>query len=137
MSRDKENEWGGKRIVTLPHFYRKVTDFINQYYHKGYVTIIVTVKKSVLLLSNAEFRSISVVLPTSKGTIEFQVLPVDRKNSFTFKLFTEDREVAWCIGMTDMTVILWAVLVTMPSGMTVMTDEVIVRVGGYDGDVGH
>jgi hypothetical protein len=43
---------------------------------------------------------------------------------------------AWCIGMTDVTVILWAVLVTVPRGMTVMTDEVVVRVSGYDGDAG-
>jgi hypothetical protein len=58
-------------------------------------------KKSVLLLSDAEFCSISVSLPMSKGTIEFQVLPVDRKNSFAFKLFTEDGEMTWCIDVTD------------------------------------
>jgi len=100
------------------------------------VTVIVLVKKSILLLSDAEVRSIPVSFPTSKSDIEFRVLPVDRKNSFAFKLFTEDREVAWCIGTTDTTVILWAVLVTVPRGMTVATDEVVVGVSGYDGDVG-
>jgi hypothetical protein len=44
---------------------------------------------------------------------------------------------AWCIDTTDTTVILWAMLVTVPRSTTVMTDEVVVRVGGYDGDVGH
>jgi hypothetical protein len=61
---------------------------------KGMVTVIVAVKKSVLLLSDAELRGISVGFPTSKGAIEFWVLPVDRENSFTLKLFTEDGEVA-------------------------------------------
>jgi hypothetical protein len=104
---------------------------------EGMVTIIVTVKKSVLLLGDAEFCGISVSLPTSKGAIEFRVLPVDRKNSFALKLFTEDKEMAWCIGMTDTAVILWAMLVTVPGGMTVVTNEVIVGVGGYNGDTGH
>jgi hypothetical protein len=103
---------------------------------KGMVIVIVSVEKSVLLLSDAEVRSISVSLPTSKGAIEFQVLPVDRKNSFALKLFIEDREMAWCIGMTDMTVILWAVLVMVPRGTTVATDKIVVRVSGYDGDAG-
>jgi hypothetical protein len=43
---------------------------------------------------------------------------------------------AWYIGMTDTTVILWAILVTVPRVMTVTTDEVVVRISGYDGDVG-
>jgi len=103
---------------------------------KGMVIVIVSVEKSVLLLSDAEVCGISVSLPTSKGAIEFQVLPVDRKNSFALKLFTEDREMAWCIGMTDMTVILWAVLVMVPRGTTVATDKIVVRVSGYDGDAG-
>jgi hypothetical protein len=101
------------------------------------VTVIVSVEKSVLLLSDTKVCGVSVSLPTSKGAVEFQILPVDRKNSFAFKLFTEDGEVAWCIGMTDTTVILWAVLVTMPGGMTVVTDKVVVGVGGYNGDAGH
>jgi hypothetical protein len=42
--------------------------------------------------------------------------------------------VAWCIGTTDMTMILWAVLVTVPRGTTVATDEVVIGVSGYDGD---
>jgi hypothetical protein len=54
------------------------------------VTVIVTVKKSILLLSNAKVCGIFVSLPTSEGAIEFWVLPVDRKNSFAFKLLTED-----------------------------------------------
>jgi len=100
------------------------------------VTVIVMMKKSILLLSDTEIRSISVSLPMSESSIEFWVLPVDRKNSFTLKLFTEDGEVAWCIGMTDATVILWAMFVTMPRSVTVMTDNVVVGVGGYDGDAG-
>jgi hypothetical protein len=102
----------------------------------GMVTIIVTVKKSILLLSDAEVRGISVSFPVSKSNIEFRVLPVDRKNSFAFKLFTEDGEVAWCIGTTDTTVILRAVLVMVPGGTTVATDEVVIGVSGYDGDMG-
>jgi hypothetical protein len=98
------------------------------------VIVIVTMKKSVLLLSNAEVCSIFVSLPTSEGAIEFWVLPVDRKNSFAFKLLTEDQEVARCVNATNATVILWAVLVTMPGGATVTTDKVVVRVGGYNGD---
>jgi hypothetical protein len=101
------------------------------------VTVVVTMKKSILLLSDAEIHSISVSFPTGKGAIEFRIFPADRKNSFTLELFTEDREMAWCIGATDTTVILWAMLVTVPRGTTVMTDEVVVRVGGYDGDAGH
>jgi hypothetical protein len=100
------------------------------------ITLIVTVKKSVLLLGDAEFHSILVSLPTSKGAIEFRVLPVDRENGFALKLFTEDREMAWCIGTTDTAVILWAMLVMVPGGTTVVTDEVIVWVSSYDGDVG-
>jgi hypothetical protein len=101
------------------------------------VIVIVSVKKSVLLLSDAEVHSISISFPMSKGTIEFWVLPVDRKNSFALKLFTEDGEMAWCIGMTDTTVVLWAVLVMVPGGTTAATDEVVVRVGSYDGNMGH
>jgi hypothetical protein len=101
------------------------------------ITIIVTVKKSILLLGDAKFHSISVSLPMSKGAIEFRVFPVDRKNSFTFKLFTEDGEVARCVDTTDAAVILWAVLVTVPGVTTVMTYEVVVGVSGYDGDTGR
>jgi len=100
------------------------------------VTVIVTMKESVLLLSNAEVRSISVSLPTSGGAIEFWILPVDRKDSFTFKLFTEDGEMAWCVNATDAAVVLRAVLVTMSGGATVTANKVIVGVGGYDGDAG-
>jgi hypothetical protein len=101
------------------------------------VTVIVTVKESVLLLSNTEVRGISVSLPMSKGAIEFWILPVDRKDSFALKLFTEDREMAWRINATNAAVVLRAVLVTMPGSATVTTNEVIVGVGGYDGDMGH
>jgi hypothetical protein len=44
--------------------------------------------------------------------------------------------VAWCIGTTDTTVILWAILVAVPRVTTVTTDEVVVGIGGYDGDAG-
>jgi hypothetical protein len=100
---------------------------------EGMVTVVVAVEKSVLLLSDAEVRGILVSFPTSKGAIEFWVLPVDR-NSFALKLFTEDGEVVWCVGTTDTTVILWAMLVTVPRSSTVATDEVVVGVSGYDGD---
>jgi hypothetical protein len=103
---------------------------------KSMVTVIVTMKKSVLLFSDAKVCGISVSFPMSKGTIEFWVLPVDRKDGFTLKLFTENREVAWCIGTTDTTVILWAVLVTMPRVATMTADKVVIWVGGYDGDAG-
>jgi hypothetical protein len=103
---------------------------------KSMVTVIVMMEKSILLLSNAEVCSIFVGLPMSEGAIEFRVLPIDRKNSFAFKLLTEDREVAWCVNMTDTTMILWAVLVMVPKGTTVTTDKVVVGVGGYDGDTG-
>jgi hypothetical protein len=101
------------------------------------VTVIVAVKKSVLLFSDAEVHGISVSFPTIKGAIEFQVFPVDRKDSFALKLFTEDGEMAWCIGMTDTTVVLWVVLVAVPRVMTVTTDEVVVGISGYDGDAGR
>jgi hypothetical protein len=103
---------------------------------KSMVTVIVAVKKSVLLFSDAEVCGISVSFPTSKGAIEFRVFPVDRKDSFALKLFTEDGEMAWCIGMTDTTVVLWAVLVAVPRVTTVTTDEVVVRISDYNGDVG-
>jgi hypothetical protein len=98
------------------------------------VTVIVMVKEGILLFSDAEVRSISVSFPMSKSAIEFWVFPIDRKDSFALKLFTEDREVAWCIGTTDTTVIFWAVLVTVPRVTTVTTDEVVVGISGYDGD---
>jgi len=104
---------------------------------KSMVTVIVAMKESVLLLSNAEVCSIFVSLPTSEGAIEFWILPVDRKDSFAFKLFTEDGEVAWCVDVTNVAVILGAVLMTMPRSATVTTNKVIVGVGGYDGDVGR
>jgi len=100
------------------------------------VTVIVTMKEGVLLLSDAKIRSISVSFPTGKGAIKFWVLPVDRKDSFTFKLFTEDGEMAWCVDATDAAVILGAVFVTVTRVVTVTTNEVVVRVSGYDGDAG-
>jgi hypothetical protein len=103
---------------------------------KSVIKVIVMMKKSILLLSDAEVCSILVSLPMSKGAIEFRVLPVDRKNSFAFKLSTEDREVTWCIDTTDAAVILWVVLVMVPGGTTVMTDKVVVGISGYDGDTG-
>jgi hypothetical protein len=103
---------------------------------KSMVTVIVTMKEGVLLLSDANIRSISVSLPMGKGAIKFWILPVDRKDSFAFKLFTEDGEMAWCIFATDAAMVLRAMFVTVPGGATVTTDKVIVRVGGYDGDAG-
>jgi hypothetical protein len=100
------------------------------------VTVIVAVKEGILLLGNTEVRSILVSLPMSEGAIEFWILPIDRKDSFAFKLFTEDGEMAWCVNVTDAAVVLRAVLMTMPGGATVMTDKVIVGVGGYNGDAG-
>jgi hypothetical protein len=104
---------------------------------KSMVTVVVMMKDGVLLLSNAKVCSISVSLPTSEGAIEFWILPVNRKNSFAFKLFTEDGEMTWCINVANAAVILRAVLVMMPRGTTVMTNKVIVGVGGYNGDVGR
>jgi hypothetical protein len=101
------------------------------------VIVIVTVEKSILLLGNTEIRSVSVGLPMSEGTVEFQIFPVDRKDSFSLKLFAEDGEMAWSVGSTDTAVILWAILVMVPRIMTVTTDKVVVRISGYDGDVGR
>jgi len=101
------------------------------------VTVIVTMKEGVLLLSNAEIRSISVSFPAGKGAIKFWILPVDRKDSFTFKLFTEDGEMVWCVDATDAAVILGAVFVTVTRVMTVTTNKIVVGVSGYDGDAGR
>jgi hypothetical protein len=100
------------------------------------VTVIVTMKKSVLLFGNTKLRSISVSLPTSEGAIKFWILPIDRKDSFTFKLFAEDGEVAWCVNAADAAMVLRAVLVTMSRGAAITTNKIVVGVGGYDGDTG-
>jgi hypothetical protein len=100
------------------------------------VIVIVMVKKSFLLLSNAKLRSVTISFPMREGTVEFRILPVDMKDCFTFKLLAKDGEVTRCINTADTTVVLRAVLVTMPRITTVTTNEVVVRVGGYDGDVG-
>jgi hypothetical protein len=101
------------------------------------VIVIVMVKKSILLLSNTKLCSVTISFPMREGAIKFRIFPVDRKDCFAFKLLAEDGKVTWCINMADMTMILRPVLVMMPRSMAVMTDEVIVRVGGYDGDAGH
>jgi hypothetical protein len=54
------------------------------------VIVVISVKKSILLLSNAKVRGILVSFPMSEGAVKFGILPVNRKDSFTFKLFTED-----------------------------------------------
>jgi hypothetical protein len=104
---------------------------------KSMVTVIVTMKEGVLLLGNTKVRSISVSLPTSKGAIKFWILPINGKDSFTFKLFAEDGEMAWCVNATDAAVVLRAIFVTMPRIATVTTNEIVVGVGGYDGDAGR
>jgi hypothetical protein len=101
------------------------------------VIVIVTMKEGVLLLSNAKIRCISVGFPAGKGAIKFWILPVDRKDSFAFELFTEDGEVARCVDATDTAVIFGAVFVTVTRVMTVTTNEIVVGVGGYDGDAGR
>jgi hypothetical protein len=101
------------------------------------VIVIVTMKEGILLLSDAKVRSISVSLPAGKGAIKFWVLPVDRKNSFTFKLLAEDGEMTRCIGVTDAAVIFGAVFVTVTRVVTVTTNEIVGGVSGYDGDTGR
>jgi hypothetical protein len=100
------------------------------------IIVVVTVKESILLLGNAKLRSITISFPMREGAIKFRILPIDRKDCFAFKLLAKDGKVTWCINTTDMAMILRAVLVMMPGGMTIATDEVVVRVSGYDGDVG-
>jgi len=97
----------------------------------------VTVKEGVLLLSDAKICSIFVSFPAGKGAIKFWILPVDRKDSFTFKLFTEDGEMARCVDATDAAVILGAVFVMVTRVVTVTTDKIVVGVSGYDGDAGR
>jgi hypothetical protein len=104
---------------------------------KSVVVVTVMVKKSILLLSNTKLRSIAIGFPTRESTIKFRIFPIDRKDCFTFKLLAKDGKVTWCVNMADMTVILRAILVTMPGVATVVTDKVVVRVGGYDGDAGR
>jgi hypothetical protein len=101
------------------------------------VMVIVTMKEGVLLLSDAKIRSISVSFPTGEGAIKFWILPVDRKDSFTFKLFTENGEMARGVDTTDAAVIFGAVFVTVTRVVTVTTNKVVVGVGGYDGDAGR
>jgi hypothetical protein len=101
------------------------------------VAVVIMVKKSVLLLSDAEIHHIFLSFPASEGAIKFGVLPVNRKNSFAFKLFTKDGEMAWCVDATDAAVILRAVFVTVPGSATVTTNKIVVGVGGYDGDAGR
>jgi hypothetical protein len=104
---------------------------------KGMVAVIITMKKSILLLSDAKVRSIPVSLPTGEGAIKFWILPVDRKNSFAFKLFTKDGEMARHIDATDAAVIFGAVFVMVTRVATVTTNEIVIGVGGYDGDAGR
>jgi hypothetical protein len=104
---------------------------------KGMVIVVVTVKKSILLLSNAKLCSIVISFPMREGAIKFRILPVNRKDYFAFKLLAKDGKVARCISMADAAVVLGAVLMTMSGGMTVTTDKVVVRVSGYNGDMGH
>jgi hypothetical protein len=101
------------------------------------VIVVVLVEKSILLLSNTKLHSVAISFHMREGTKKFRILPIDRKDCFTFKLLAKDGTVTWCISMADTTMILRAVLVTMPGSMTVVTDEVVVGVGGYDGDTGR
>jgi hypothetical protein len=100
------------------------------------VTIVITVKKGILLLSDAEVCRIFISFPASEGAIKLGVLPVDRKNSFAFKLFTKDGEMARRIDATDAAVIFGAVFVTVTRVATVTTNKIVDGVGGYDGDAG-
>jgi len=99
------------------------------------VIIVVMMKKSVLLLSNAKLSSISISFPMREGAVKFRILPIDRKNCFAFKLLAKDGKMAWCINTTDVAMVLRAVFVAMPGSLAVMTNKVVVRIGGYDGDV--
>jgi hypothetical protein len=103
---------------------------------EGVIIVIVTVKEGILLLGNAKLRSIVISFPAREGAIKFRILPIDRKDCFAFKLFAKDGKVTWCINTTDTAMIFRAVLVMMPRNTTIATDEVIVRVGGYNGDSG-
>jgi hypothetical protein len=103
---------------------------------KGMVIVVVTVKEGILLLGNAKLRGIVISFPMGEGAIKFRILPVDRKDCFAFKLLAKDGKVTWCISTADTTMILRAILVMMPRVTTVTTNEVVVRVGGYDGDAG-
>jgi hypothetical protein len=103
---------------------------------EGVIIVIVMVKEGILLLSNTKLCSIAISFPAREGTIKFRILPIDRKDCFAFKLLAKDGKVTWCINMTDTAMIFRAVLVTMPGGTTIATDEVVVRVGGYNGDAG-
>jgi len=101
------------------------------------IIVIVTMKEGILFLGDAKVRSIFVSFPAGKGAIKFWILPVDRKDSFAFKLFTEDREMARCVDATDAAVIFGAVFVTVTRVVTVTTNKIVVGVSGYDGDAGR
>jgi hypothetical protein len=103
---------------------------------KSVVIVIVTVEKSLLFLSNTKLCSVAISFPMREGAIKFRILPIDRKDCFTFKLLAKDGKVTWCVNTADTTMILRAMLVTMPGSTTVMTDEIVVGVGSYDGDAG-
>jgi hypothetical protein len=101
------------------------------------VAVVITMKKSILLLSDAEICRIFISFPASESTIKLGVLPVDRKNSFAFKLFTKDGEMAQRVDATDTAVIFGAVFATVTRVATVTTNEIVVGVSGYDGDAGR
>jgi hypothetical protein len=101
------------------------------------IAVVITMKKGILLLSDAEICRIFISFPTSESAIKLGVLPVDRKNSFAFKLFTKDGEIARCIDTTDVAMIFGAVFVMVTRIATVMTNKIVVGVSNYDGDAGR
>jgi hypothetical protein len=104
---------------------------------KRMVIVVVTMKKSVLLLSNTKLSSIVVSFPMTEGIIKFGILPINRKNCFAFKLLAKDGEMTWCISTTDAAMIPRAVLLAMPRSTAVTTNEVVVGISGYNGDMRH
>jgi hypothetical protein len=103
---------------------------------KGMIVVIITMKESILLLSDAEVCRIFISFPASESAVKLRVLPVDRKNSFAFKLFTKDGKMAWRVDTTDATMIFGAVFMTVTRIVTVTTNKIVVGVSGYDGDAG-
>jgi hypothetical protein len=69
-----------------------------------------------------------------KGTVRFGILPVNGKNCLSVQLLTEDWEMPWHILGTDTAVIGGAVFVMMAGSTAVVTNKVVFRVGGYNGD---
>jgi hypothetical protein len=89
------------------------------------VIVMVLVQKIILFFHNTEFSGIVINFPTRKGAVKYGILPINRKDHFSVKVFTKDGEVARRISVAYMTVIVGTVFVMMSRGMTVATDEVV------------